>query len=267
MTALSPRRFKALLLIIPAFVTLGLAWVANVPAATAPTGESQLEAFATHLNLVQFSLGGTIGSNGAMGANLSTGTWQALGEQHPFEHLLHSLVFQDSNEAASVVSALEYTFAHQTADGSWADVPTCSTDCDFIGTFFFYADFGRALGLMRDSSWFQTSPSTASLRTRLAALVPKVTLGLTWLSTSPTHTPMVGVGRNASNRGAAAAEALILVGQWAQDASAVNVGEQVLQTVTQDQASNGVWIEENGFDAGYQMVTFNHLADVFNYVQ
>jgi hypothetical protein len=228
---------------------------------------SQLSVDIAHLSLVQFSLNGTIGANGAMGMNLLDKGWYSLGEQGPFEHLLHAAATQSAAEMATVLTALEYTYAHQNADGSWPSVAIPGSPYppggEFVGQAFFYSDLGRSLGILQDSAWFQTSSATGALRARLNALRPGIASGLRWLGTSASHISIFAMGANDTNRGAAAAEAFLLVGQWVNDSADITTGEQLLQHVEANQLPDGTILESGGFDPGYQQVSLNHLWDIY----
>lgn len=237
---------------------------ASSPQATLPT---QLSVDAAHLPMVLFGVNGTIGADGSMGDNLQYGNWYSLGEQNAFGHLLHAAVFQDTTEMTSVVRAVEYTYAHQNADGSWPSRPlpdsTYPPGGGFVGTAFFYGDLGRGLGLLQDSAWFQKSAQTTSLRARLDALAPKIALGLHWLGMDPSHWSVLGMGRQDTNRGAAAAEGFLLVGQWLNNTADIALGEQLLLQVEANQLPDGTIVENGGFDPGYQVVSLNHLWDIY----
>ena len=238
----------------------------TMPAAPA-NPPTQLSVDITHLGLVQFGLNGIIGPNGAMGMNLVDSGWYSLGEQGPFEHLLHAAATDNVVEMASVLTSLEYTYAHQNADGSWPSVAIPGSPYppggEFVGEAFFYSDLGRSLGILEDSTWFQTASATSSLRARLNALRPRIALGLHWLGTSSSHISIFAMGANDTNRGAAAAEAFLLVGQWVNDAAAIATGEQLLQHVEANQLPDGTILESGGFDPGYQTVSLNHLWDAY----
>jgi hypothetical protein len=238
---------------------------------TAPANPpTQLSVDSAHLSLVQFNLNGTIGANGAMGMNLIDNGWYSLGEQRPFEHLLHAAVTSNTVEMASVLTSFEYTYNHQNADGSWPilNIPGSpySPGGGFVGTAFFYADLGRSLGLLADSTWFQTSPATATLRGRLNALRPRIALGLNWLGTSPSHISIFAMGVGDTNRGAAAAEAFLLVGEWVNNGADIATGEKLLQHAEANQLPDGTILENGGFDPGYQVVSLNHLWDIYFHV-
>lgn len=76
---------------------------------------------------------------------------------------------QDANELSQTIKAIEYCYQHQNADGSFqvVQIPGASFQLntrDVVGTVFFYSDLGHALELFQESTWFQASGDTASLR-------------------------------------------------------------------------------------------------------
>ncbi len=230
---------------------------------------TELSVSAAHLNLVLFGEP-TIAADGSMGTNIG-GTWHSVGAQRDVtNHFLGALATDNAADLSRAMAALEYTFAHQNADGSWpqVDIPGSpySPGGGFMSTIFFYASLGRSLGLAADSHWFQTSAATAALRARLAALAPGMERGLAWMRGPVNSQQMQNMGKGSqrdSNRAAAGAEGFLLVGQWLHSAADVATGQRLLLQVESNQLPDGTILESGGFDAGYQTVSLNHLYDIW----
>jgi hypothetical protein len=229
---------------------------------------TELAVSAAHLNLVLFGEP-TIAADGSMGTNI--GGWHSVGSQRDVtNHFLGALATDNAADLSRAMAALEYTFAHQNADGSWPQVDIPGSPYPpgggFMSTIFFYASLGRSLGLAEDSHWFETSAATSALRARLAALAPLMERGLAWMRGPVNSQQMQNMGKGAqrdSNRAAAGAEGFLLVGQWLHSAADVATGQRLLLQVESNQLPDGTILEAGGFDAGYQTVSLNHLYDIW----
>ena len=233
---------------------------------TPPHGVTELSILAAHLAMMVHSVP-TIEPNGAMGSNRSG--FHSVGFQRPFDnHVEQDLVKQNASDFSLAVTAIEYCFQHQNADGSFqvVQIPgasfTLNTD-PIVGTIFFYADLGHSLSLMQDSSWFTSSSSLASVRARLDALRPKIALGLDWLTAPSQQKTVQNTGRSDTNRWTYGAEAYLLIGQWLNNAGDISIGEGLLQKAEGNLQADGTILEKGGFDSGYQSVSLDNLLRIW----
>lgn len=243
-------------------------WLTRLGPPAPQVAGTELAASAAHLNLVLFGLM-PIAANGALSFNV--GGWHSVGGQRDLtNYVLFALVHDNVAYLNQAMDAMAYTFANQSADGSWPQVAISGSPYPpgggFTGTIFFYASLGKSLGLMQDSPWFMTSAATAPQRGRLAALAPKIARGLAWLSGPANSQQLQLMGKGAlrdTNRAAAAAEGFLLVGHWLNNAADTAIGERLLLQVESNQLPDGTILEAGGFDAGYQKVSIDHLYDIY----
>lgn len=228
----------------------------------APPAGSELAIASAHPNLVVQSTP-NIDPDGAIGTN--RGAWHSLGFQRPFGNDVESaLIKQDPGGLSLAIKALEYSYEHQLADGSFqvvqvAGAPYQLNTDPIVGTIFFYGDLGHALELLQDSTWYQTSADTASVRARVEALRPKIALGMQWLS-APSQLPTVeNTGRKDTNRATFGAEAFLLTGEWLNDSADTSIGAGLLHQAEGNLQPDGTILEKGGFDSGYQSVSLDNL--------
>lgn len=243
------------------------------PTPTFPSSESELGI----LSKIDFSfldnlaLGAKPDANGAIQRN-KQGYFHVRFQLGLSSLFAAGLTKKDTSFLSSGVKAIEYAFQYQNPDGTFQlivppgteGIPTDPTELEYVkasGVAFFYADLGRALLLMKESGWFQTSSETASLRNRIETLRLAIAQSLNKLATQ-TSSLKLGDERD-TNRLFFDATAFYLVGTWINDEKAVGIGKDFLSMALGKQRPDGVFIEAGGYDSSYQATSLTRAMSIF----
>ena len=197
--------------------------------------------------------------DGANGFNRGHG-WTNVTEQKVTDRLIDAAVVQRNPALVSkMLLVANYAFAHQASDGGFP-APNLTPVQEAGSSAFFIRDIAHSLLLLRQSSWFQQSASTASLRASVSGLEPKVQLGLTYLMN---HQSELRSDTGGANRLVVYAGAYYLAGKLLGKSDAMDVGRSFLDEAFSHQSSDGSFLELGGFDSSYQNVSLYEAQVIY----
>ena len=197
--------------------------------------------------------------DGANGFNRGHG-WTNVTEQKVTDRLIDAAVVQRNPALVSkMLLVANYAFAHQASDGGFP-APRLTPVQEAASSAFFIRDIAHSMLLLQQSTWFQQSASTASLRTSVAGLEPKVQLGLTYLMN---HQSELRSDTGGANRLVVYAGAFYLTGKLFGKSDAIDVGRSFLNEAFSHQSSDGSFLELGGFDSSYQNVSLYEAQIIY----
>jgi hypothetical protein len=215
-------------------------------------------------------------TNGAMGRN-KNGYFHVRFQLGFSETVAYGLMKEDPVMVEYGVRAMEYAFRHQNADGTFQLIvpedlkAQISSDPQTVeatqasGVAFFYSDVGRALLLVRESQWFETSKDTVNLRSRIEKLGPRIAKSLTKLADQAPILEKADL--RDTNRLFFDASAYYLVGSWLNNQRAINLGLDFMNKGIAQQRADGVFIEKGGHDSSYQLTSLGRIFYIYLHLQ
>ena len=180
-------------------------------------------------------------------------------------------VYNNNSQALDyAIKAIEYSFEHQLADGSFdlvvpADLINQSpTDADLAsGVSFFLSSLGLALNNFDESNWYN-SPAIATYKHRVESLRPKINSAAQWLLTKKTI--LETADQNAPNRLFFNGLAFYSLGKWLNDENLKNVGVSFANLGISKKQSQGYFLEGDGWDSSYQGVALNVGLNLYSII-
>jgi hypothetical protein len=218
--------------------------------------------------LQQLARSHTPDSTGAIGRNQPS--YQSVTfQRYTAQRVIYGLLTHNLNLIEQSILAMEYAFAHQSWDGSFAvsysnarrTAKTVAVASDVAG---FYSDFGRSLLLLQQSDWFTHSQETGGLQTRLQRLIPLAKVSLAWLVNQANE--LKTYHQATTNLLFLDATAYYLTGQALANPKAVQLGEQFTQFALSQQDPSGFFLEKGGYDTSYQGVSLDLALSIYTHV-
>ncbi|WP_019502922.1 hypothetical protein [Pseudanabaena sp. PCC 6802] len=178
-------------------------------------------------------------------------------QRHSSQQLAYGLLTKDITLLDTSIKVLEYGFDRQQQDGSFQTTPlSLSTGVSAQDTAFFFYDVGHTLLLAKNSTWFQTAPETANLRSRLQNLLDPISHSLSWLNQQ--SSTLQSKDKSGTNRLFIDANAYYLVGKALGRDDAIALGKNFARMALQQQSSEGFFLERGGYDSSYNAVALRH---------
>jgi hypothetical protein len=168
-----------------------------------------------------------------------------------------ALVEKDSTDLARAVRIIAYGFAHELPNGGFqfsvGSSGSAPTELSKEGSAaFFLADVGESLALVKESTWFQSAPETASERSTLAKLMPSYHLAVDDLVA---HASTLASDQGAVNRTFICSNAFGFAGTLLNDSAAAAQSRSFVDNAIARQLPDGTFPESGGFDSSYQGVS------------
>jgi hypothetical protein len=193
--------------------------------------------------------------NGAIGRNREN--FISVGfQRYSSRFIAYGILTKNVELVAIGIKIMEFPLSEQQTDGSFKDnSPKSKGKSSASSVAFYLNDAGESLLLLKNSTWFQKSDETKSLRSQLEAMRPRISKSLTWLiSQAPELIKGDGNGR-ATNRLWKDANAFYLTGKALDRQDAMELGEKFVQLCLEQQNPDGAFLEKKGFDSSYQGVS------------
>lgn len=198
--------------------------------------------------------GGKPDKNGNTGGNRSEGHWIGAAMQRGgCWYLIGAVVAGDAARADDAWRAVETTFAHQLADGSFEmDLKTAEGAGDARSTsvqssFFFLQELAHAILVIRQS------PMEPRFHDRIAALEPKLRRACAFITAG--YDTIIASSTRAVNRIVIAAKAFGLCGLVLHDDALVATARKLVAYALTLRDPDGVFIEKGGRDSSYNAVS------------
>jgi len=202
-------------------------------------------------------------SHGALSLNKQYGYVHAR-FQMGVQTLADYLIYLDrSPEAANaMVLALEDACSYQRRDGSFfLQIPpalsgiTVTADDKVSGTAFFLAAAGASVISTKEAPWFSRSNEASAYRNRLSYLTPCLRKATNYLLSK--RDVLAQGDADAANRQLFDALALMLLGRYTGNTSAISAGRSFLVAALDAQDPRGCFREMGGCDSSYNAVSLH----------